>query len=234
MGDLTYSINCLSKRIMWRPGTELTSISCCCFQLLSHVQLFVAPWSVAHQASLPRGFPRQEHWSGLPRPYPGDLPDPDCFCICSSDRQVLYHWATREAILFSVQFSSVTHLWPTLCDPMDCSRPGFPVHHQLPELLKLISISQWYHPTISFSIIGFSSHHQSFLASRIFLVSQFFASGGQSIGVSASTSVFPVNIGKYWFPLGWTGWILQCKELSRVFSNTTVWKHQSFSAHLSL
>ena len=112
--DLTYSINYLLKRIMWHLGTELTSISCCCFQLFSCLQLFVTPWSVAHQASLSRGFPRQEYWSGLPLPYPGDLPDPDWICICSSDRQVLYYWATREAILFSGQFSSVqslSHNW---------------------------------------------------------------------------------------------------------------------------
>ena len=95
-------------------------------------------------------------------------------------------------------------------------------------------LSRWWHPTISSSVIPFSCRFQSLPATGAFPISQLFASGGQSIGVSASTSVFPMNIGKYWFPLGWTGWILQCKELSRVFSNTTVWKHQSFSAHLSL
>ena len=79
-------------------------------------------------------------------------------------------------------------------------------------------LSQWCHPTISSSAIPFSSHLQSFLASGSFLMSQFFASGGQSIGVSASTSVLPRNI-QDWFPLGWTGWIsLQTKGLSRVFS----------------
>ena len=81
--------------------------------------------------------------------------------------------------------------------------------------------SQWYHPTISSSVIPFSSHLQSFPASGLFPMSQFFASGGDSIGVSASTSVLPMNI-QDWFPLGWTGWIsLQSKGLSRVFSNTT-------------
>ena len=79
-------------------------------------------------------------------------------------------------------------------------------------------------PTVS----SFSSHLQSFPASGSFQMSQFFASGGQSIGVSASASVLPMNI-QAWFPLGWTGWIsLQSKELSRVFSNTTVQKHQYF------
>ena len=95
-------------------------------------------------------------------------------------------------------------------------------------------LSQWCHPTISASIIPFSSSPQSFPASGSFPMSQFFASGGQSIGVSASASVLPMNI-QDWFPLGWAGWIyLQSKGLSRVFSNTTVQKHQFFSAQLSL
>ena len=95
-------------------------------------------------------------------------------------------------------------------------------------------LSWWCHPTISFSVIPFSSCLQSFPASMSFLVSQFFTSGGQSIGVSASTSVLPMNI-QDWFPLGWTGWIsFVSKGLSRVFSNTTVQKHQFFSAQLSL
>ena len=95
-------------------------------------------------------------------------------------------------------------------------------------------LSQWCHPAISSSVIPFSSWLQSFSASGSFQMSQFFASGGQGIGVSASTSVFPMNI-QDWFPLGWTGWIsLQSKGLSRIFSNTTVQKHQFFGAQLSL
>ena len=83
-------------------------------------------------------------------------------------------------------------------------------------------LSQWCHPTISSSLIPFSSHLQSFPASGSFQMSQLFASGGQSIGVSPSTSVLPMNI-QDWSPLEWTGWIsLQSKGLSRVFSNTTV------------
>ena len=85
--------------------------------------------------------------------------------------------------------------------------------------------SQWCHSTISSSVVPFS-HLQSFPASGSFPVSQFFTSGGQNIGVSASASVLPMNI-QDWFPLGRTGWIsLQSKGLSRVFSNTTVQKHQ--------
>ena len=83
-------------------------------------------------------------------------------------------------------------------------------------------LSRWCHPTISSSVIPLSSHLQSFPASGSFPLSQFFASGDQSIGVSASASVLPVNI-QDWFPLGWTGWIsLQSKGLSRAFSYTTV------------
>ena len=94
--------------------------------------------------------------------------------------------------------------------------------------------SQWCHPTISSSVTLFSSCIQSFPASGSFLMSQFLASGGQSIGASASTSVLPMNI-QDWFPLGLTSLIsLQSKELSRVFFNTPVQKHKFFSAQLSL
>ena len=103
--------------------------------------------------------------------------------------------------------------------------------------------SQWCHPTISSSVIPFSSCLQSFPTSGSFLMSQFFASGGQSIGISVSASVLSMNI-QDWFPLGLTGWIsLQSKGLSRVFSkktkkrvfsNATVQKHQFFSTQLSL
>ena len=95
-------------------------------------------------------------------------------------------------------------------------------------------VSQWCHPNISPSVIPFSSRLQSFPASGSFQMSRFFPSGGQSIKVSASTSVLPMNL-QDWSPLGWTGWIsLQSKGLSRVFSNTTVQKHQFFGAQLSL
>ena len=95
-------------------------------------------------------------------------------------------------------------------------------------------LSRRCHPTISSSVIPFSSCPQSLPASGSFPMSQLFASGGQSIGVSASASVLQVNI-QDWFPLGWTCWIsLQSKGLSRVFFNTTVQKHQFFGAQLSL
>ena len=95
-------------------------------------------------------------------------------------------------------------------------------------------LNQWCHPTISSSIVHFSSHLQSFLASWSFQMSQVFLSGGQNIGVSASISVLPMNI-QDWLPLGWTSWIsLQSKGLLRDFSNTTIQKHQFFGAQLSL
>ena len=94
--------------------------------------------------------------------------------------------------------------------------------------------SQWCHPTISSSVIPFSFCPQSFPASASFPMSQFFISGGQSIGAPASASVLPMNI-QDWFPVGWTGWTsLQFKGLSRVFSNTTVQNYQFFGAQLSL
>ena len=95
-------------------------------------------------------------------------------------------------------------------------------------------LSRWCHPTISSSVIPISYCPQSFPASGSFPMSQLFASGGQSIRVSDSTSVLPMNT-QDWSPLGWTGWIsLQSRGLSRVFSNTTVQKHQFFGAQLSL
>ena len=94
-------------------------------------------------------------------------------------------------------------------------------------------LSRWYHPTISSSVVLFSFYPLSFPASGSFQLNQLFTSGGQSIGVSASASVLSMNT-QDWSPLGWTGWIsLQSKGLPRVFSNTTVQKHQFFSPQLS-
>ena len=131
--------------------------------------------------------------------------------------------------------SSITQSCLTLCDPMDCSTSDFPVHHQLLEPTQThVHRCWWCHPTISFSVIPFFSHLQSFPASEFFPMSQLFTSGSQNIGVSASATVLPMNI-QDCFSLGWTGWIsLQSKGLSRVFSNPTVQKHQFFGAQLSL
>ena len=109
---------------------------------------------------------------------------------------------------------------------MDCSTPGLPVHHQLLELEQTHVHQVGDAIQISSSVAPFSSRLQSFTASGSFQMSQFLASDGQSIGVSTSASVLPMNI-QNWFPLGWTDCIsLQSKGLSRVFSNTTVQNHQ--------
>ena len=134
----------------------------------------------------------------------------------------------------SVQFSSVAQSCSTLrSHGPQHARPPCP--SPTPGIYpNPCPLSQWCHPTISSSVIPFSSCPQSFPASGSFPMSQLFASGDQSTEVSASTSVLPKN-SPDWSPLGWTGWIsLQSKGLSRVFSNTTVQKHQLFGAQLSL
>ena len=131
---------------------------------------------------------------------------------------------------FSVPFSSVAHLCSTLCGPMDCSTQASSTPRTYSYSCPL---SRWWQPTISSSVIHFCSRLQSLPESGSFPMSQFSTSGGQSIGVSASASVLPMNT-QDWSPLGWTGWIsLQSKGLSRVFSNTTVQKHQFLGTQLS-
>ena len=145
-------------------------------------------------------------------------------------------WMNKEDthIRYMYQFSSVAQSCLTLCNPMNRSTPGFAVHHQLLESTK--THVHWVGDTIqqshplsspSPSIFNLSQHPGSFQ------MSQFFTSGGQSIGVSASRSVLPMNT-QDWSPLGWTAWIsLRSKGLSIVFSNTTVQKHQFFGPQLS-
>ena len=124
----------------------------------------------------------------------------------------------------------------TLCDPVDCGTTGFPVHHQLLELAQthVLWVSDAIQPSHPLNHLIPFSYLQSSPASGSFKMSQFFTSGGQSIGVSASASVLPMKI-QDWFPLGWTGWIsLHSKGLSRVLSNIIVQKHQFFRVQLSL
>ena len=164
----------------------------------------LCPTLVTRQAPLSWEFSRQEYLSELPSP--GD---------------------------FLVQFSCLVM--------SDSLRPHEPQHARPPCLLPTpgvhpnpCALSRWCHPTISSSVVPFSSCPASFPASGSFPMSQLFSSGGQSIGVSASTSVLPMNI-QDWSPLGWTGWIpLQSRRLSGVFSNTTVQQHQFFGTQLSL
>ena len=151
------------------------------------------------------------------------------------------HEITRWAFLFFLNYkyklkfiediSSVTQSSPSHCNPMDCSTPVLPVHHQLLEFTQthvhwVSDTIQPPHPLLSPFPPAFSlSQHQ---------MNQLFALGDQSVGVSASTSVLPMNI-QDWFPLEWTGWIsLKSNGLSRVFTNTTVQKHQFLGAQLSL
>ena len=136
-----------------------------------------------------------------------------------------------EEITFSVQFSSATHSCLTLCDPMNFSTPGLPVYQQLPRTTQ--THVHWVSDAIqpSHPVVLFSS--QSFPASGSFQLSQFYSSSGQSIRVSALASFLPKNI-QDWPPLEWTGCTsLHSKELSRLFSNTTVQKHQFFGTQLS-
>ena len=156
-------------------------------------------------------------------------------CIIFKSRKLatLFHLKLSKETS-SFQFSSVAHSCLALWVPLGLqnARRLYP----LPTLRaypNLCPLSQWCHPTVSFSVIPFSSSLQSFPASGSFPMIQIFASGGQSFGVSASTSVLPMNI-QDWFPLGWTGWIsLQYKGRSRVFTNTAQ-KHQFFITQLSL
>ena len=148
------------------------------------------------------------------------------FCSFELLDNFSYLWFSSVQFSHSVMFDS---LWP---HGLQHTRPPCP--SPAPGVYSISRpSSQWCHPAISSSVVPFSSCPQSFPASGSFPMSKFFTSGGQSIGVSASTSVLPMNTQDW--SLGWTGWIsLQSKGLSRVFSNTTVQKHQFFGAQLSL
>ena len=169
-----------------------------------------------------------------------------CFCIlCETtakkkDQELKWFWERKSYFSFwlnvnykdyNVRFSSVAQSCLTLCDPMNhrppCPSPT-PGGHP-----NSCPFSRRCHPAISSSVVPFSSCPQSLPASGSFPMSQLLAWGGQSIGVSASVSVLPMNT-QDWSPLGWTGWTsLQSKGLPRVFSNTTVQKHQFFGTQLS-
>ena len=144
---------------------------------------------------------------------------------------MLFQLASSEDLNF--QFSSVTQLCPTL-RPHGLQHTRPPCPSPTPGVYSnSCPLSQWCHPTISSSVVPFSSHLQSFPESGSFPMSQFFASRGQSTGVSASTSILPMNTQDW--SLGWTGWISLLSEgLSKVFSNTTVQKNQFFGTQLSL
>ena len=191
----------------------------CVCVFLSHGQLFVTPMDCSPPGSSVHGvFPGKNTGVGCHFLLQGIIP--------TQALNLQGKW------ILSVQFSRSVisnSLWPH-----GLQHARFPCPSATPRVYpNSCPLSQWCHPTISSSVIPFSSHLQSFPASGYFPVSWFFPSGGQSFGVSASASGLPVNI-QDWFPLGWTGRIsLQHKGLSRVFSSTTVQK-QFFSSQLSL
>ena len=148
----------------------------------------------------------------------------------------LVHFNVKVSFL-SHQFSSVQFSRSVVSDslwPHESQHARTPCLSPTPRVYPNSCPSSWWcHPAISSTIVSFSSCPPSLPASGSFPMSQLFTSGGQSIGVSASTSVLPMKT-QYWSPLEWTGWIsFQSKGFSRVFSNTTVQKHQLFGAQLS-
>ena len=152
-------------------------------------------------------------------------------CKVKRQKEMKLWWTLISQMEGSVQFSSVSQSCLTLCDPMDCSTPGFPVHGQLPEPTQ--THVHWVGDAIQPSHLLSSPSPPAFNLSQHQGLFKWVSSLHQvatGIGVSASASVLPVNIQDQ-FPLGWTGWIsLQSKGLSRVFSNTTVQKHQLYSS----
>ena len=227
----------------------------------SRVWLFATSWTIAYQAPPSMGFPRHEYWSGLPLSHLLTLSKSQQMLAIWSPVPLLFkvqlvfglrlnnlegtqpHPSKENQIkdlltilvqFSSVQFSSVSQSCPTLCNPMNRRTPGFPVHHQLPGSPKLMCIESVM-PSSHFILC----HPHLLLppippSISVFSNDQFFPWGGQSIGVSALASVLPMNT-QDWSPLEWTGWIsLQSKGLSRIFSNTTVQKHQLLGAQLSL
>ena len=232
---------------------------------LSCDRLFATAYTAAQQAPLCMGFCRQEYWSGLPFPLPGDLPNP---VIKPASLNVYLHW--QAAYLPVAHVHEYIHTVPKACKyyvsisyssrcswgPAQCTQTfgvlqfscsvvfnsvwPHELQHPRPSCPSptpgvypnSCSSSRWCHAAISSSVVPFSSCSQSLPASGSFLISQLFTWGGQSIGVSASASVLPMKTQDW--SLGWTGWVsLKSKGLSRVFSNTTVQKHQFFSIKLS-
>ena len=151
--------------------------------------------------------------------------------------KILYFFFTFHFYLFIFFISSVQFNHSVVSDslrPHESQHARPPCPSPTPRVYSnSCPSSRWCHPAISSSVVPFSSCPQSFLASGSFPMSQLFTWGSQSNGVSASASALPMNT-QDWSPLGWTGWIsLQSKGLSRVFSNTTVQKHQFFGTQLS-
>ena len=216
---------CPDYEIFTPPMTFLGYV---CVLISSTVSSCLWPHVFSLLGSSVHEFSRQEYWSGLPFSPPGDLPNPGIKPPSLASPALAGHPFTSQSV------SLVAQLCPTLCNPMDCSMPGFPSITSSWSLLKLLSIESVMpsnhlilcHPLLLLPSIFPSirvSSSESVLCIRC-----------QSIGVSASAWVLPKNI-QDWFPLGLTSLIsLPSKELSRVFSNATVPKHQFFSTQLCL
>ena len=221
--------------------------ACLHAKCFSRIWLFATLWIVDCQAPLSMGFSSQEYRTELLCLSPKDLPDSgvepmfpaapaalQANSLLRATREAPIPWQMPNKHEFPVTCCLVTQPCPTLCNPMNRSTPGLPLHHQLPEFTQIhvhrvSDAIQPSHPLSSPSPPAPNpSQHQSFP------MSQFFTWSGQSIGVSALASVLPKNT-QGSSPLEWTGWIsLQSKGLYRVFSNITVQKHQFFGTQLSL
>ena len=199
------------------------------WKLLSCVQLFAIPWTIQSTE-----FSRSEYWSAWPIPSPGNLPNSGTGTSCIAGG-FFTNWAIRESpdsMFSSIQFSRSVMSDSLWHHELQHARPPCP--SPTPEVhSNSCPSSRWCHPAISSSVVPVSSCPQCLPASESFSMSQLFAWGGQSTGVSALAPFLPKNT-QDWSPLGWTTWIaLQFKGPSRVFSNTTVQKHQFFGAQLS-
>ena len=206
------------------------SLSHCCYSVPKSCLTLVIPWTVALQAPLPMGFPRQKYWSGLRFPSPGDLPKLSIYPVLLTGRRTL----TTEILGMptgKVQSLSRVQLFgtPRTADArLPCPSLSLRI------CSNSCSLSQWCHPPTSSSVVPISSCSQSFLALESFPMSQLFSSGDQSIGASASTLFHPMNI-YCWFSLGLTDLMsLSTTELSSVFSSTAIWKHLFWGALPSL
>ena len=175
-----------------------------CDGSLGHVQLAVTAWTIACQPPLSMAFSRKEYWSGLPFPFPGDLPGSE-----TEPGSPAWQAASLPSELPGKPFSSVQFSRSVMSNtwwPHGLQHTRLPCPSPTPRVnSNSCPLSQWCHSTISSSVIPFSTHLQSFPASGSFRMSQFYASGVQSIGVSASASVLPITI-QDWFTLGLTGW----------------------------
>ena len=193
----------------------------CTLSRFGHVWLFVMLWTVAHQASLSMGFYRQEYWSGLPCPPPGDLPDSGTGPVSLTSPVLAGVFFTIKAICCC----SVSQSCLTLCNPMDCSTPGFPVLHHLPELEQ--NHVHWVGDGIQPSYPLSSPSPPAYTLSQNQGLFQWFSSLPKYWSFSFSISPSKEYSGLISFRIDWFD-ILQSKELSRISLNTTVQKHYFF------